>query len=580
MTIPKEIEQLKTQLSQAVAPDAEADILLTLLKKNNSASPEQQRYIDRLYELSDQLAEPLYRAWALHYQSAAGRMRGDYDVALDLGRQAQAIFEALGYIAGMIDCYSSLGAVYLNQGNPSEALRHQYLALRRSEEIGNKSSLARAYMNIGNIQRLLTDMEESLKYYTKGLRIFEELNDKRGIAYSYQNMAVAYDARGMYAEALDNYQLARQLIEEIGDKYSLTGLYINLANVYGNQKNYTDALAHYGLALRLSEETGDKRGTVISRNNIGSVYLLQGNYEDALAMQLEALALAEEMGNQTIIRSACSSLIDICEALGDFKSALAYFRKSDAVKTKMLGEEAQRKLAELSLKHNIENKEKELEIEQIRNVELKREKERSQNLLLNILPADVAEELKEKGVAAARHFDNVTVLLTDFKDFTIISERLSPQQLVDELHACFSAFDGVMQKYGIEKVKTVGDAYLAVSGLQADNEKHAEDMVKAAQEIRDFMLSRKKAIADMTFEIRMGLHSGPVVAGIVGVQKFAYDIWGDTVNTAARMEQHGEAGKINISESTYQLIKNKFSCEYRGEIEAKNKGKLKMYFVK
>ncbi len=217
------------------------------------------------------------------------------------------------------------------------------------------------------------------------------------------------------------------------------------------------------------------------------------------------------------------------------------------------------------------------------------EKKRSDNLLLNILPVEVADELKEKGYSDARYFDNVTVLFTDFKSFTTVSEKLKPQQLVDELNTCFSAFDEIIGKYNIEKIKTVGDAYLAVSGLPLANPNHAEDMVQAAIEIRDFMYKRKQETHQSgleTFEIRIGIHSGSVVAGIVGLKKFAYDIWGDTVNTAARMEQNGEAGKVNISEATYQLLTRnstlsgyKYSFEYRGEIEAKNKGKLKMYFV-
>ena len=207
------------------------------------------------------------------------------------------------------------------------------------------------------------------------------------------------------------------------------------------------------------------------------------------------------------------------------------------------------------------------------------EKKKSDDLLLNILPEEVAEELKNKGSADAKLFDDVTVLFTDFKGFTTVAERLTPQQLVNELHACFKGFDEIMGKYNIEKIKTVGDAYLAVSGLPIANPKHAENMVYAAIEISAFMKNRKQTLGDQTFDIRIGLHSGNVVAGIVGVKKFAYDIWGDTVNTAARMEQNSEAGKINISESTYQLVKDKFTCTYRGEINAKNKGALGMYFV-
>lgn len=211
--------------------------------------------------------------------------------------------------------------------------------------------------------------------------------------------------------------------------------------------------------------------------------------------------------------------------------------------------------------------------------ELKLEKKRSDDLLLNILPGEIAEELKEKGHTDARLFNNVTVLFTDFVDFTKAGERMAPQELVDELHACFKAFDEIIQQYGIEKIKTIGDAYLAVAGVPKADGDHAAHVLDAALEIRSFIDARKRERGDRTFDIRIGIHSGSVVAGIVGIKKFAYDIWGDTVNTAARMEQGSEPGKINISEATYQLVGDQYHCVARGLVVAKNKGELSMYFV-
>jgi ligand-binding sensor domain-containing protein/class 3 adenylate cyclase len=211
--------------------------------------------------------------------------------------------------------------------------------------------------------------------------------------------------------------------------------------------------------------------------------------------------------------------------------------------------------------------------------EAERQKQRSEDLLLNILPEEVATELKETGMAKAKYFDNVTVLLTDFVNFTRASEQLTPQELIDEIHACFKVFDEIVTRYGIEKIKTIGDAYLAVCGLPHEDPLHAEKIVNAAREIRDFMAERSKALGTKTFAVRIGIHTGNAIAGIVGVKKFAYDIWGDTVNTTARMEQNCDPGKVNISEATYEIVKDKFNCTYRGEIEAKNKGKMKMYFV-
>ncbi len=225
----------------------------------------------------------------------------------------------------------------------------------------------------------------------------------------------------------------------------------------------------------------------------------------------------------------------------------------------------------------------ELDLEvQERTKELRLEKQKSDDLLLNILPEEVANELKEKGSADAKQFDMVTVMFTDFKGFTKISERLSPSQLVEEIHICFKAFDAIIARHNIEKIKTIGDAYMCAGGLPVSNETHAIDVVNAAIEIRQFMqehLEQKKLTGQEVFEIRIGIHTGPVVAGIVGIRKFAYDIWGDTVNIASRLESSGEAGKINISGSTYECVKDHFLCTYRGKIEAKNKGQIDMYFV-
>ena len=213
---------------------------------------------------------------------------------------------------------------------------------------------------------------------------------------------------------------------------------------------------------------------------------------------------------------------------------------------------------ELEKKQILENQKHELELKvEERTFQLKSEKKKSDDLLLNILPEEVAEELKEKGMAEAKQYNHVTVLFTDFVNFTGISEQMSPKELVKEIHENFTAFDTIIEKHGLEKIKTIGDAYLAVCGLPIENEMHAVQVLKA----------------------RIGVNSGPVIAGIVGVKKYAYDIWGDCVNTAARMEQNSEAGKINISGATYDLVKAHFSCVHRGKIAAKNKGEIDMYFV-
>ena len=210
------------------------------------------------------------------------------------------------------------------------------------------------------------------------------------------------------------------------------------------------------------------------------------------------------------------------------------------------------------------------------------EKKKSDELLLNILPADVMDELKKTGKTTARNYNLVTVLFADFVDFTSLIEELPPEELVSVIDKYFETFDNIIERHGVEKIKTVGDAYICASGLPAENLNNpvlivnvALEMIEAVEKIKQGCLEIQK----ICFDIRVGIHSGPLVAGVVGVKKFAYDIWGDTVNTAARMQQHGEPSKINISATTHGLVKHRFVCTKRGKVEVKHKGLVDMYFV-
>lgn len=216
------------------------------------------------------------------------------------------------------------------------------------------------------------------------------------------------------------------------------------------------------------------------------------------------------------------------------------------------------------------------------------ERKRSDELLLNILPSDVAEELKDKGSIKAKHIEDVSILFTDCEGFTQASEKMTPTELVDEINIYFKAFDLICEKHNIEKIKTIGDAYMAASGLGSKNKvqslKDASNLVSATLEMQDFVQKRAIELETLNlkpFQMRFAIHTGPVVAGIVGIKKFQYDIWGDTVNTAARMESAGEVGRVNISQTTYELLRDDadFAFESRGKIEAKGKGEMEMFFV-
>ena len=229
--------------------------------------------------------------------------------------------------------------------------------------------------------------------------------------------------------------------------------------------------------------------------------------------------------------------------------------------------------------HQLQEKNSQIEIQK---KQIESEQSKSEKLLLNILPAEIASELKQFGKSYARRYDLVSVLFADVKGFTNIAETMAPDELVEQLDEYFRGFDHIMVKHHLEKIKTIGDAYVAVAGLFKADSNHAAHAVHAALDMQDFIRStnQSKKVLDLpAFEFRMGIHTGPIVAGVVGIKKFSYDIWGDAVNLAARMEQCSEPGKVNISSSTYLLVKDQFQFQHRGKTEIKNKPEMDTYFV-
>lgn len=308
----------------------------------------------------------------------------------------------------------------------------------------------------------------------------------------------------------------------------------------------------------------------LKHGGVSFAYLYLENHLIAGAFTEERIELLQVMATQTAISLQNAMLFEETSLLNKNLTEEIDIRKK-VEETLRINE---KRLEDYNV--NLENKVME------RTKDLHSEKKKTDTLLLNILPYDIAMELKETGKAEAKYFKSVSVLFTDFKGFTLIAESMGATELVAEIDYCFKEFDRIVQKHKIEKIKTIGDSYMAVGGLPVTNNTHPEDLVKAALEIRDFMNSYNIKRADNqkpVFQIRLGIHTGPVVAGIVGLNKFAYDIWGDTVNLASRMESSGEPGKVNVSSTTYDLVKNKFSCQYRGKIEAKNKGAVEMYNV-
>jgi len=211
--------------------------------------------------------------------------------------------------------------------------------------------------------------------------------------------------------------------------------------------------------------------------------------------------------------------------------------------------------------------------------ELEEEKTNNDKLLHHILPADVIYELKMNGMVDPRHYDSISILFTDFEGFSQITNQLPPAVLVDELNEIFSAFDTIIERYELEKLKSIGDTYMICSGLFEEQDNHAVRIIFAAMEMLNYLEVKNKS-SKVKWKLKAGINSGPVVAGVVGTNKFTYDVWGDAVNIASRMENSSKGGEINISGSTFALVKDSFYCEYRGKLSVKGKGETEMYFVK
>lgn len=556
--------------------------------------------------------------------------------SIEFSKQALEQSEKKGYKKGAAECHYNLGIAYFNQSDFTTALDHLHKASDYYSGLHMKKQMAESLNASGVVNKSKGSMDGSLDAHMKALKIFEEIDDKKGMASANNNLGVLYKVQGEFNKALQYFEKAFEINNKSKETSGLIMVLGNIANIHRQTGNDSKAIEYNKKALQIAEETGDKKNLSLITNNIGLVYEKQGKFDDALKYFMKSVMLKESIGDTKGIASTYSNIGNLYRTKGDQKNAVKYQKialdliadsnakplEKDIYKEisqsyakvgdyeeayknhlkffqlhdELFSQEARNRLNELVTGYETEKSRREAEIFKLRNVELKKrndkiqkqskviaeEKRKSDELLLNILPAEVAEELKKNAKVAPRKYKQVTVLFTDFKGFTEQAEKLSAEELVSELDMIFGAFDRILPTYNVEKIKTIGDSYMCAGGLPTPNKTNAVDVVMAAIEMLEFLNKLKKERQKKKqhfFDVRIGIHTGPVVAGVVGTKKFAYDIWGDTVNTASRMESSGEPGKINISGATYELVKKKFNCTSRGKIKAKGKGEVEMYFV-
>jgi class 3 adenylate cyclase len=493
--------------------------------------------------------------------------------------------EASGHHTEQCEAFQSY-YLYLSWGRLEEQLFEltaadslYAMALDAATKLEDKTYLLNVKANQGNVLSKREKSDQAIELAKEIMKEASLYGVESHQYYSRQNIGAYFIDLEQYDSATHYLEQLNSIMNESEWPYLAMDMHNNLAVCYRNNLELDKAEENYKKAIALAKEYHRFDALLIYLDNYAHLSELMGNYRQASQLFSEYIDVNDSIFNaskfETIKRLETQyQVAKQKEALLKSKLELERNAKNRNTLLFILGGVILGLIGVYSRMTYIAKTKRNLE----------KEKKRSDELLLNIIPESVAEELKEKGSSEAKDFDEVTVLFSDFEEFTQTAQSLSAKELVAEINACFKAFDAIMQKHQIEKIKTIGDAYMAAGGLHTPKTAKPSDIVLAGIEMQEFMLSRKskqKSTGKPMFEMRVGIHTGPVVAGIVGVKKFQYDIWGDTVNTASRMESASEVGKINISQATYQLIKNdeQFSFESRGKIQAKGKGEMEMWFV-
>ncbi|HAS40237.1 MAG TPA: hypothetical protein DCS93_07150 [Microscillaceae bacterium] len=479
----------------------------------------------------------------------------------------------------------------LKAKNTKAAINYANQALTTAIRIKFREGIADSYANIGYAQAFLADdQDDPTSGYEKAASSFREAFDIYDALYKSNRMSqrkmltfldggvitVYRDLADIYYSEKKNYQKASDIYKVLFEKFGEYSSEVKEANLEISRKNIQNQQLRQKLLLQQQQALENELQVKKIQGEKDSLALLDQRRKTEQAEREKAYqALQNRVTQSKKEKELAAGRLKLAEQNAELdrsKLLTNAFIVGFALVFVIIG----------VLFYSYRRQKRVNQIISRQQAEIVKEKERSETLLLNILPSQVADELKEKGKASIKQYDKVSVLFTDFKGFTSIAEKISPVELVRELESCFLKFDEIIEKYNIEKIKTIGDAYMAAGGIPTANHTNPLDVVLAGLEMQYFMndlKTTKAAAGEPYWELRLGINTGKLIAGVIGKKKFAYDVWGDTVNTASRMESSGEVGKVNISGKTYSLIKDFFECEHRGKVSAKGKGEVDMYFV-
>lgn len=513
---------------------------------------------------------------------------GDSRQGIEYLLKAQAILQQRQDKVALANLEHLLAGVYFSANDLYNALTHNEIAIRNAKETNQSIVLAEAYKTAADVYQELYDFEKAFVYFRQYLVLIDSvrLEDRaREQRFNQQRTLLAA------AEGQIKYLIARQNFKDLElaqIRYEAERLELLNKNLELETRRKEDEL------LLLQKQTEVDQAKIREQ----TLQALRARQE----LRLAAQNLDTEKKNHLIRELQKQEEIDRAEYYADSLSRskeLEILRRDKDIAGLQLRQQATFRRSVYALgalllvilgllgagwlfaRRTNNRLNKQNQRIQAQNKEIEEERHKSDQLLLNILPEEIATELKTRGYATPRYFESATVVFTDFVNFTKLSSQLTPEQLIDELNSCFLAFDEICEKYGLEKIKTIGDAFMCAGGLPVPSDDHPVRAVAAALEMNAWLKNRNAVNPQAIFkEMRIGIHTGPVVAGVIGKNKFAFDIWGDAVNLAARLEEQGEPFKVNISATTAEAVKHRYALQFRGSREVHNKGAVDMYFIK
>lgn len=605
----RDIDSLRTVLRQPTLHDTTRTLTLLQLARRlySQNAADMERTAREALSIAERSGFQRGIADGLLQIGRSMHVRSRYTESMDYILQSRQISEETRDTAGIASALHAAANTYLDQANYEESLRYYLQALAMREKLNDRRGMSNTLNNLGILYKQQGKTEQALLYYKQALAINEQDHNVGGTASALNNIGLLYQIQKRYDEAKSFLKRSLDIEEKIGRKQGIALSINNLGVLYGLEGKHDSAMLYLRRALAMKRTNNEQQSIAQTLNEISLVQQTTRDYDGAITSAAEALAIAQKINTKADIKRAAEHLAASYKAQNDFQSALRFQELAAQYRDSVFSEEKERQMSQMETKYQVSKKQAEnealrrdnaaqkrfitlvvavcvialaflvffiysnqqkkyintelkqqqrlleeqaIEIE-IANTSLQEANEQSERLLLNIFPTAIAERLRAGETKIAERFENVSVLFADISGFTPLAQKLEPVVLVAVLDEIFSAFDAIAERFGLEKIKTIGDSYMLVAGVPRPRPDHAEAIAMAAQAIQSQITLKSDVLRQMNtkLQMRVGVHTGEVVAGVIGTKKFAYDLWGDTVNIAHRMESHGVGGKIHVSEA-------------------------------